>query len=79
MSNLDQPQSQTWRARAEECRAMAQSIHNPVTRERMLRVAADYDEMAAMAAEREQLAEAPELAASSVPGAPITNRARVPA
>jgi hypothetical protein len=53
MSNLDQPKSQTWRARAEECRAIAESFHNTETRQRMLLVAAEYDKMAVKAAERE--------------------------
>ena len=34
------------RARAEECRAIADMLHGAETRDRMLRVAADYDRMA---------------------------------
>jgi hypothetical protein len=38
--------SKSWRARAEECRSIAQVFRNPETRARMLRVAADYDRLA---------------------------------
>ena len=37
------------RARAEECRAIADKLHGAETRDRMLRVAADYERMAANA------------------------------
>ena len=37
------------RARAEECRAIADMFHGAQTRERMLRVAADYERMATTA------------------------------
>lgn len=56
--------SKPWRARAEECRSMAEVFNNPETRARMLRVAAEYDRLAetmerdiAEAAGRESAAE----------------------
>lgn len=45
--------SQAWRNRAEECRAAAKSFHNDANRERMLRVADDYERMASTAAKKE--------------------------
>lgn len=39
-------QADHFRARAEECRAIADIFHNQVTREKMLRVADGYDRMA---------------------------------
>jgi hypothetical protein len=47
------PHSQAWRNRAEECRAAAKSFHNDANRERMLRVADDYERMASTAAKKE--------------------------
>jgi hypothetical protein len=35
-----------WRARADECRAIAETFLNPETRANLLRLASDYDQMA---------------------------------
>jgi hypothetical protein len=45
--------SQYWFARAEECRALADTFHNETTREKMIQVAQDYERMAVQAAGRE--------------------------
>jgi hypothetical protein len=50
----DQHDSRSWRARAEECRSLAEVFSSPETRARMLRIAGGYDEMA-VAAERREL------------------------
>jgi len=47
MADTQQPYSITWRARAEECRALAQTFSNPETRRKMLEVASDYERLAA--------------------------------
>jgi len=44
----------SWRARAEECRAIADGFENPETRAKMLAVAAGYDRMAESAERRER-------------------------
>jgi len=41
-----------WFSRAQECRTLAESFHHPQRRDRMLRVAEEYDRMARWAAER---------------------------
>src|SRR5215471_7257941 len=46
-----------FRARAEECRTIAELFSNPDARAKMLRVAADYERMALTADERERGAE----------------------
>jgi len=43
---MDHHDGKSWRARAEECRSIAEIFSNPETRARMLRVAADYERMA---------------------------------
>jgi hypothetical protein len=58
----DQHDSRSWRARARECRALAEVFSNPQTRARMLTIAVGYEEMAE-AAERREL----EIAAGHVP------------
>ncbi|HUI96551.1 MAG TPA: hypothetical protein VLX44_12415 [Xanthobacteraceae bacterium] len=58
----DQHDSRSWRARAEECRSLAEVFSSPQTRARMLSIAGGYDEMA-QAAERREL----ELAAGHSP------------
>jgi hypothetical protein len=45
--------SQHWLTRAEECRALAESFHHHGTRERMLKVAEEYQRMGDQAAARE--------------------------
>lgn len=49
----DQHDSRSWRARAEECRALAEVFSSPQTRARMLHIAGGYDEMAEAAERRE--------------------------
>jgi len=49
----DQHDSRSWRARAEECRSLAEVFSSPETRARMLRIAGGYDEMAEAAERRE--------------------------
>ena len=55
------PLSGRYRARAEECRRIAESLHGPETRLKLLRIAVDYDLMAMRAAAFE-LQQADELA-----------------
>ncbi len=45
--------SRTWRARAEECRAIAEAFSSADMRARMLRIAGSYDARAEAAARRE--------------------------
>ena len=68
----DQHDSRSWRARAEECRSLAEVFSNPQTRDRMLRIAGGYDEMA-QAAERREL----EIAAGHSPSEQQLNGAQV--
>ena len=44
------PLSRRYRARAEECRRIAESFHDGETQLKLLRIAADYDWMAMRAA-----------------------------
>jgi hypothetical protein len=60
-----------WRARAEECRAIADTFENPETRAKMLTVAADYERMT-------ENAEWRELAAASEGAAQRGNRVPAP-
>ena len=53
MAVSELPSSRVWRDRAEECRTLGETFRNKVTRDRMLRVARDYDRMAVRAAARE--------------------------
>jgi len=46
MGRLEKHDSRSWRARAEECRALAEVFLQPETRSKMLALAADYDHMA---------------------------------
>jgi len=57
MGRLERHDSRSWRARAEECRALAELFLQPETRRKMLALAADYDHMADRA-ERERKANA---------------------
>jgi hypothetical protein len=59
MGRIENHDGRAWRARAEECRAIADTFDNPETRAKMLAVAADYERMAENAERREQ-AEAPD-------------------
>jgi len=68
MGRIENHNSQAWRARAEECRAIADTFDNPETRAKMYAIAADYERMAEKAEQRE-LEEAARDAAAQ-PGAP---------
>ena len=50
MSHINDPKH--WRYRAEEARAMAESMTNPEAKQMMLDVAADYERLAKRAEER---------------------------
>jgi hypothetical protein len=54
MGRIDNHDARAWRARAEECRAIADTFENPETRAKMLAVADDYERMAENAERREQ-------------------------
>ena len=54
MGRIENHDGRAWRARAEECRAIADTFENPETRAKMLAVAADYERMAENAERREQ-------------------------
>jgi hypothetical protein len=56
MGRIENHDSRAWRARAEECRAIADTFENPETRAKMLAVADDYERMAGNAERREQAA-----------------------
>jgi hypothetical protein len=56
MGRIENHDGRAWRARAEECRAIADTFENPETRAKMLAVAADYERMAENAERREQAA-----------------------
>jgi hypothetical protein len=75
MGRIDNHDGRAWRARAAECRAIADTFRNSETREKMYRVAADYERMAENADRREQEAagegsgseEAPRLTGLGIP------------
>ena len=54
MSRIENHDARAWRARAAECRAIADTFGNSETREKMYRVAADYERMAENADRRER-------------------------
>ncbi len=54
MSRIENHDARAWRARAEECRAIADTFDNPETRAKMYGVAADYERMAENAEWRAQ-------------------------
>jgi hypothetical protein len=56
MGRIENHDARAWRARAEECRAIADTFDNPETRAKMLAVADDYERMAENAERREQAA-----------------------
>jgi hypothetical protein len=56
MGRIENHDGRAWRARAEECRAIADTFENPETRAKMLAVAAGYERMAENAEQREQAA-----------------------
>jgi hypothetical protein len=45
--------SKALRARADECRALAETLRTPELRDRMLKVVAEYEQLALAAAQRE--------------------------
>jgi len=49
-SHLDDPKH--WRARAIEARAVAEHMSDPISKEMMLRIAADYERLAKRTEER---------------------------
>ena len=52
MGRIENHDSKAWRARAEECRAIADTFDNPETRAKMYLVAEDYERMAENAERR---------------------------
>ena len=56
MGRIENHDGRAWRARAEECRAIADTFENRETRAKMLAVAADYERMAEDADRRAQAA-----------------------
>lgn len=54
MGRIEKHDGRAWRARAEECRALADTFHNPETRAKMYLMAEDYERMAERADMREQ-------------------------
>jgi hypothetical protein len=54
MGRIENHDGKAWRARAEECRAIADTFQNPETRAKMYRMAADYERMAESADRRER-------------------------
>jgi hypothetical protein len=48
------PDAQYWRDRAEEVRARAEAIHDPVARRTLLKIAEDYKKLAERAARSAQ-------------------------
>jgi hypothetical protein len=53
MSRIEKHDSKAWKARAEECRAIADTFENPETRAKMYLIADDYERMAERADRRE--------------------------
>ncbi len=69
MARPEHRDSRSWRARAEECRSIAETFSNPQTRARMFRMAADYERLAELAEQREAaLAAQPALAVETDAG-----------
>ena len=56
MGRIEKHDGRAWRARAEECRAIADTFDNPETRAKMFAVAAGYERMAEHAEQCEQAA-----------------------
>ncbi len=54
MGRIENHDGKAWRARAEECRAIADTFDNPETRAKMYGVAADYERLAEDAERRAQ-------------------------
>jgi hypothetical protein len=46
------PDAQYWRDRAEEVRASAEAMHDPVARQTLLKIAEEYERLAERAARR---------------------------
>jgi hypothetical protein len=63
------PRSRAYRDRAEECRAIAKSLHGEETEKKLLKIAEEYDRMAMQAAAIEmQQAELDDLVATGIAG-----------
>jgi hypothetical protein len=54
MGRIENHDGKAWRARAEECRTIADSFDNPETRAKMHLVADDYERLAQDAERRDQ-------------------------
>ena len=54
MGRIEKHDGRAWRARADECRAIADTFQNAETRAKMHLVADDYERMAERAERREQ-------------------------
>ena len=54
MSRIERHDGRAWRARAAECRAIADTFQNPETRAKMYGVAEDYERLAALSESSEQ-------------------------
>jgi hypothetical protein len=54
MGRIENHDGRAWRARAEECRAIADTFENTEMREKMYVIAADYERMAENADRRQQ-------------------------
>ena len=73
MARIDNHDGRAWRARAAECRAIADTFENPETREKMYRIADDYERMADNADRRQQEAAGE---TSGPPARPASDRVR---
>jgi hypothetical protein len=68
MGRIENHDSKAWRARAEECRAIADTFDNPETRAKMYLVAEDYERMAENAERRADESAPRKVRAGGVPG-----------
>src|SRR5690242_8931288 len=72
MARIENHDGRAWRARAAECRAIADTFQNRETREKMYLIAADYERMAENADQRQQ-----EMAASGGAGQARSDSERI--